>query len=512
MRHNPILATTGWRRSPRLRPVHPGSCCCADCRPWPRLAIPSWRELDDAAFELDEGEWEGEVNRNSSEYIRWVQSSLNRLQGSGLDVDGISGALTRSAVRDFQTRKGLEVDGIVGPNTEAALTAAGAGQPPGGTGTAPGAPSGGGGPSAVSVPLPASGAGFYSYTEPSKRYGRRETITALQAIAADWHRAHPNGPRLGIGNISLQGGGPISGHTSHQQGLNVDVRPVRNDGVEIGVTWQDSRYSRTLTQALVNLIRANRVLGISSIHFNDPAVTGVKPLDDHDDHLHLSFVQPPASTAPAPPTSPGWSGGSSGKAARERLAQIATAEWETWQRGKLTERESVVFERLVQYWMGVGYARSEAEGRARLSQGTSDLGYWSAAFISWCVRQAGFTSSQFSFAGAHSTFIAAAYQNRVQNSSKPFKAYTTAEFAPRVGDIVGRAYDETVPTTIATVKPDTSGYHTDIVVAVDTAAGKLTAIGGNLSESVNARVLQISSKGLLINADPKYFGVIAVGN
>jgi Uncharacterized protein conserved in bacteria (DUF2272)/Putative peptidoglycan binding domain/Penicillin-insensitive murein endopeptidase len=512
MRNNRIQATMGMRRSPRLRPVHASSCCCADCRPRPRLAIPSWRELDDAAFELGESEWEGEVNRSSSDYIRWVQSSLNRLQSSGLGVDGISGPLTRSAVRDFQARKGLAADGIVGPSTEAALIAAGAGQPPGGTGAAPGVPSSGGGQTAVSVALPASGAGFYSYTEPSKRYGRGETIAALQAIATDWQRAHPNGPRLGIGNISLQGGGPFPPHSTHQLGLNADIRPVRNDGVESGVTRHDSRYSRTLTQALVNLIRANRVLGISSILFNDPAVTGVKPWQGHDDHLHLSFVQPPASTAPAPPTSPGWSGGSSGKTARERLAQIATAEWEAWQRGQLKESNPVVFERLVQYWMGAGYARSEAEGRARLSQGKDALGYWSAAFISWCVRQAGFASSQFNFAGAHSTFIAGAYQNRVQNSSKPFKAYTTAEFAPRVGDIVAFARVADVPNTIATVKPDTSGYHTDIVVAVDAAAGKLTVIGGNLSDSVSANVRQISSKGLLIHADPKHFGVIAVGD
>lgn len=58
-----------------------------------------------------------------SEYIRWVQSTLNRVLDLRLSVNGIMGPETRSAIRDFQRRKGLPVDGIVGPPTEAALRA-----------------------------------------------------------------------------------------------------------------------------------------------------------------------------------------------------------------------------------------------------------------------------------------------------------------------------------------------------------------------------------------------------
>lgn len=77
-----------------------------------------------------ESEWEGEASRSSPDYLRWVQSSLNRTMGLRLAVDGIAGPATRSAVRSFQQRKALAVDGIVGPNTEAALIAAGAPRPP----------------------------------------------------------------------------------------------------------------------------------------------------------------------------------------------------------------------------------------------------------------------------------------------------------------------------------------------------------------------------------------------
>jgi len=77
----------------------------------------------------------GPVNRSSPEYIRWVQQALNKLMGVQLAVDGISGPMTRSAVRSFQQKHGLLVDGIVGPQTEGALIAAGARNPPQGSDT-----------------------------------------------------------------------------------------------------------------------------------------------------------------------------------------------------------------------------------------------------------------------------------------------------------------------------------------------------------------------------------------
>jgi peptidoglycan hydrolase-like protein with peptidoglycan-binding domain len=61
------------------------------------------------------------VNRSSSQYTRWIQTSLNQILGISLVVDGIMGPQTRNAIRRFQKLAGLEVDGIVGPKTEAAL-------------------------------------------------------------------------------------------------------------------------------------------------------------------------------------------------------------------------------------------------------------------------------------------------------------------------------------------------------------------------------------------------------
>jgi len=80
--------------------------------------------------EVSTSETDQEVNRNSGAYVRWVQQSLNTILGLQMPVDGIRGPITRSATRSFQQQQGLTVDGVVGPQTERALIAAGARNPP----------------------------------------------------------------------------------------------------------------------------------------------------------------------------------------------------------------------------------------------------------------------------------------------------------------------------------------------------------------------------------------------
>src|ERR687887_908195 len=63
----------------------------------------------------------GAVGRYCPEYLRWVQSSLNRIMGLGLKVDGRPGKITKSAIKSFQQRSGLAADGSLGAKTEAAL-------------------------------------------------------------------------------------------------------------------------------------------------------------------------------------------------------------------------------------------------------------------------------------------------------------------------------------------------------------------------------------------------------
>ena len=139
--------------------------------------------------------------------------------------------------------------------------------------------------------LPQSGVGFYSYAQfRYKQFGDPATIQALVRTAAAWNKSHPSGPRIGIGNISLSTGGKMDPHKSHRNGFDVDIRPVTNNGKEIGLRYQDAVYSRQLTQELVDLIHSSSGLKVRTILFNDPQAKGVSFYKGHNDHLHVSFL------------------------------------------------------------------------------------------------------------------------------------------------------------------------------------------------------------------------------
>lgn len=65
-----------------------------------------------------------DATERGTEFVRWVQTTLNHILDARLTVDGVMTPDTRRAVRAFQRRRGLPEDGIVGPDTERALIAA----------------------------------------------------------------------------------------------------------------------------------------------------------------------------------------------------------------------------------------------------------------------------------------------------------------------------------------------------------------------------------------------------
>lgn len=151
------------------------------------------------------------------------------------------------------------------------------------------------------VQLPVEGAGFYTYNPatqrypeaPDRRWGNDELVRELIDLGRWWQRRHPSGPRLGIGDLSRPGGGPflgpVVGHASHQNGLDVDIRLVRTDEAEAAA--DPSTYDRELTQQLVDrLVERGAVLvlvGPSLDLHGPPGVVVTWP--NHDDHLHVRF-------------------------------------------------------------------------------------------------------------------------------------------------------------------------------------------------------------------------------
>jgi len=91
--------------------------------------------------------------------------------------------------------------------------------------------------------------------------------------------------RFGVGNISRANGPKFRPHATHKDGLQVDVRAVRLDGKQAGVTWSQADYDRAATAKLIAIFNAHPK--VTKVVFNDRQVPGVFPLARHDNHFHV---------------------------------------------------------------------------------------------------------------------------------------------------------------------------------------------------------------------------------
>ena len=231
---------------------------------------------------------------HGTEFIRWVQSTLNRVAAARLPVDGVMSAAARSALRDFQRSKALPVDGIAGPDTEQALRDA---RRRPGIGTARGA---------EPPPAQAQDQGevfefetleFESpATMPTLRQGSRgSAVSDLQR-------------RLAAARFSP---GTVDGIFGAQTGAAVrafqGARGLGIDGVVGPLSW-------------------GVLLGLAP-GFPGGSAPTVPP------------VQP--SPYPATPTS----------ALRARIVQFAAQEWQRWGNGTITESDPSMRATLEGYWI-----------------------------------------------------------------------------------------------------------------------------------------------------------------
>jgi outer membrane protein OmpA-like peptidoglycan-associated protein len=186
------------------------------------------------AAERADDEWNPEVGRAGSDQVRWVQSSLNRILGLKLAVDGVMGPKTRSAIRSFQRKQGLAADGVVGPKTTRALIAAGAPSPTAG-GARP-APSAACPPQPVFVDCPPPGSApdqvLDGFAFNKTGLDRRRHLPALDGLA----RRIAGSQRSGKAVRTVL----IAGHTD----------PVGSDDYNFNLGWRRAR------EVLAELCRA----------------------------------------------------------------------------------------------------------------------------------------------------------------------------------------------------------------------------------------------------------------
>jgi murein endopeptidase len=133
-----------------------------------------------------------------------------------------------------------------------------------------------------------------SPNRPWRRWGTARLVNTLLTVVAEYRAAHPEAPRVGIGDLSRPRGGGFGpryggiGHASHQNGLDADVYYPRRDGLErdaVRVAQIDHRLAQDLVDRFV---RAGAVKIFIGPHtgLRGPRRI-VRPLVHHDNHLHV---------------------------------------------------------------------------------------------------------------------------------------------------------------------------------------------------------------------------------
>jgi LAS superfamily LD-carboxypeptidase LdcB len=182
---------------------------------------------------------------------------------------------------------------------------------------------------------------------------------------------------------------------------------------------------------------------------------------------------------------------------REAIVAAALKEWERWGRGASKETAAEMRPYLVRYWSAV-------IERRRVDKFIDKRHAWSAAFVSWVMKQAG-AGSAFQPSPYHTGYIAAAKKNRGVEGR--FQAFRIDEVAIEVGDVVckdrrprsgaacaGTTYDN-VDTRNA--QGDARISHGDIVLEVDSARHRARVIGGNVGNSVADGWIRLSDNNRL---------------
>lgn len=138
------------------------------------------------------------------------------------------------------------------------------------------------------LPQAPEDAGYYVYGTPGNgaaQYAHPAMMTLLFMVEREW--ALIDNRKFGVGNISIAGGGDF-GHKSHRKGLELDVRPLRKDGLHLPVSYLSHDYDAGATESLIQVFRACSAAPLL-VFFNDNRIHGAHPLAGHDNHFHVQF-------------------------------------------------------------------------------------------------------------------------------------------------------------------------------------------------------------------------------
>lgn len=176
--------------------------------------------------------------------------------------------------------------------------------------------------------MPQEGKGLLHIFHNRKRfYGSDGLIEIIESAAAEMSIRHPGLDRLQVGDIAAEQGGFISGHASHQNGLDADIVYYRmnhqeqNDpnglkgfeesfvvkgkvtsNFDVARNWelvklfeQSGRLNRIFVDEKIKEALCFHALSIGEIKSHEDALKKLRPYANHDDHLHVRITCPATS-------------------------------------------------------------------------------------------------------------------------------------------------------------------------------------------------------------------------
>jgi len=205
--------------------------------------------------------------------VKALQVELNAKRRLSLPVDGVFSTAVRDAVAAFQTHAGIGSDGIVGPITWRNLawhydypdfSGNLCDQDPDGNGTA-------------------------------ANWAAAAPVAQLEAAARSF--ASTGQGKVPYGDAGFEHGGDIPGHASHDNGMDIDIWPIRTDNGQCTagrITWESTTYDRAATRQLIQAVRAAAPGHVKYIWFNDPTLISeglTQQWPAHDNHLHVRYCE-----------------------------------------------------------------------------------------------------------------------------------------------------------------------------------------------------------------------------
>ena len=128
-------------------------------------------------------------------------------------------------------------------------------------------------------------------------WGVLHLINMIENAGRDWYDNFMTPPRIGVGDMSLRNGGKWDDHSSHKNGLDVDVRYVRKDHMDttLNIRIQPSLYDSSATLSLMRYMVDN---GSVQLIILSPyaGIIGNGVIADttgaHDNHFHVRIFDP----------------------------------------------------------------------------------------------------------------------------------------------------------------------------------------------------------------------------